>query len=270
MSESHPVRQDEASPGPKGPSLSRAIEEFVQSRVLGGEWGVGHKLPSEAELGKQFNASRTVIREAIRRLQGRGLLQTINGSGTYVATARLEDVSRALNTYSVLASDQQTFTDLLELRIAIEGDAAAKVAERKATRDLQRLNARLQSMNATHILEEFAILDIDFHMDPLRLSGNELFASLGSALRDRYVRFAIDAMDAYRGAEHLRGDTASEHRMIVDAIASGDPDAARQAARRHVMQARGRWVDVQRAAAASEKSPGKAEPKTRKNSGKQD
>lgn len=269
MSDSHPVRQDEASPGPKGPSLSRAIEEFVQTRVLGGEWGVGHKLPSEAELGKQFNASRTVIREAIRRLQGRGLLQTINGSGTYVATARLEDVSRALNTYSVLASDQQTFTDLLELRMAIEGDAAAKVAARKSSRDLQRLNARLESMSTTHILEEFAILDIDFHMDLLRLSGNELFASLGSALRDRYVRFAIDAMDAYRGADHLRGDTATEHRLIVDAIASGDADQARQAARGHVMQARNRWVEVQRAD-SGEKSPGKPEQMPTKKSLAQD
>ena len=159
-------------------------------------------------------------------------------------TARLEDVSFALNAYSVLASDQQSFADLLELRMAIEGDAAAKVAARNDALDWRRLEARLEVMARARILEEFAIHDIDFHMDVLRLSGNELFASLGSALRDRYVRFAIDAMDSYRGADHLRGETMNEHRLIVDAIASGDTDGARQAARRHVIAARGRWSET--------------------------
>jgi GntR family transcriptional repressor for pyruvate dehydrogenase complex len=245
MRQHDPVRQDGVAPSSPTRNLNHQVEEFLQQRVLRGDWPAGHKLPSEAELGKQFQASRTVIREAIRRLQGRGLLKTINGSGTYVSAGRLEDVSFALNAYSVRASDQQSFSDLLDLRMALEGDAAAKVAASIDAVDWRRLDARLEVMAATRILEEFAIHDIDFHMDVLRLSGNELFASLGSALRDRYVKFAIlrFAVDSYRDAESLRKQTMDEHRLIVDAIARGDVDGARQAARAHVDRSRGRWVD---------------------------
>ncbi|MGE3243380.1 MAG: FadR/GntR family transcriptional regulator [Pirellulales bacterium] len=232
-----PVRQD----GPEISAPHRAsqqIEAFLQERILSGEWPCGHKLPSEAGLREQFGASRTVVREAIRRLQGRGLLKTINGSGSYVAGGRLEHVSQAVNAYSVLIASDKDFGDLLELRMAIEGDAAAKVARRQSSDDWQSLEDRLSAMESTRVLEEFAILDIDFHMELLRLSRNDLFVSLGSALRDRYVRFAIDS---YRRGERLREGTLEEHRLILRAIMSGDPMAAREAARQHVCHARSRW-----------------------------
>jgi len=246
MRQLQPVRQDAPSTAAPTRSLSDQLEAYLQQRVLRGEWPAGHKLPSESELGKQFKASRTVVREAIRRLQGRGLLETVNGSGSYVSAGRLEDVSFALNAYSVRASDQQSFSDLLDLRMALEGDAAAKVAASVDVVDWRLLEARLEVMAATHVLEEFAIHDIDFHMDVLRLSGNELFASLGSALRDRYVRFAIIrfSADTQADAKKMRDQTMDEHRLIVDAIARGDAESARQAARSHVDRSRERWVDA--------------------------
>lgn len=233
------VRQD----GITSESLGIQIESYLQDRILSGEWPTGHKLPSEAGLKEQFGASRTVIREALRRLQGRGLLQTINGSGSYVACGRLENVSQALNAYSLLSFDEKTFLDLLELRMAIEGDAAAKVASNGSTDDWEALQQRVVVMEDTHVLEEFAIRDIDFHMEVLRLSGNELFVSLGKALRDRYVRFAINS---YKDGSRLREGTLEEHREIVRAIMSGDPAIAREAARKHVYLARDRWETLRR------------------------
>ncbi|BBO33347.1 FadR/GntR family transcriptional regulator [Lacipirellula parvula] len=233
------MRQD--SPSTLAPSASQPIEAFLNERILTGEWSTGFKLPSEESLRKQFGASRTVVREAIRRLQGRGLVKTVNGSGSFVAGGELQHVSNALNAYSVLAVDHHTFTDLLELRMAIEGDAAAKGAEDREGKAWRQLEAKLQSMSAARIIEEFAILDIDFHMELLRTSGNELFASLGAALRDRYVRFAIDS---YRSSEHLRTETMTEHRVIVDAIKSGRSEVARDAARSHVSRSRGRWEEL--------------------------
>ncbi|WP_428305082.1 FadR/GntR family transcriptional regulator [Lacipirellula sp.] len=231
--------QDHASA--LAPSASQPIEEFLNQRILSGEWPTGFKLPSEESLRKQFGASRTLVREAIRRLQGRGLLKTVNGSGSYVAGGELQHVSMALNAYSVLAADHRTFADLLELRMAIEGDAAAKAAADREGQAWRQLDAKLQIMSAARIIEEFAILDIDFHMELLRTSGNELFASLGAALRDRYVRFAIDS---YRSSEHLRNETMLEHRVIVDSIKSGRPEVAREAARSHVSRSRGRWEEL--------------------------
>jgi GntR family transcriptional repressor for pyruvate dehydrogenase complex len=235
------VRQDvaeEAAPL----SANYQIESYLQDKILSGEWVTGYKLPSEAGLQKQFGASRTVIREAIRRLQGRGLLKTVNGSGSYVADCQLEHVSQALNAYSMLISDDKAFGDLFELRLAIEGDAAAKVAIKQLSDDWQCLEARLVAMDASLLLEEFAILDIDFHIELLRLSGNGLFASLGKALRGRWVRLAFDA---YHKGEGLREVTTAEHREIFRAIISGDPTAAREAARKHIWLARSRWNEWQ-------------------------
>ena len=235
------------------PSASQPIEDFLNQRILSGDWPMGHKLPSEESLRQQFNASRTVVREAIRRLQGRGLLKTVNGSGSYVAGGELQNVSMALNAYSVLAADHQTFADLLELRMAIEGDAAAKAAADHQAQHWLRLEAQLTTMSAARVIEEFAILDIDFHMELLRTSGNELFASLGAALRDRYVRFAIDS---YRSSDHLRHETMTEHRVIVEAIKSGRPEVAREAARSHVSRSRGRWEELHQLATASNQRKG--------------
>jgi GntR family transcriptional repressor for pyruvate dehydrogenase complex len=235
------VRQDaaaEISP----PSASYQIESYLQDQILSGQWPTGHKLPSEAGLQKQFGASRTVIREAIGRLQGRGLLKTVNGSGTYVSDCQLEHVSQALNAYSMLTSDDKTFGELLELRMAIEGDAAAKVASNRLSDDWQCLDARLAAMDAARVLEEFAILDIDFHIELLRLSRNGLFAALGKALRGRWVRLAFDA---FHKGEGLREATMVEHREIFRAIMIGDPTAAREAARKHIWLARSRWNERQ-------------------------
>jgi GntR family transcriptional regulator, transcriptional repressor for pyruvate dehydrogenase complex len=235
------VRQDVAR-GPNSQSAKERVQLYLQERIYSREWPSGHKLPSEAELQRQFGASRTVIREAIRHLQGRGLLTTLNGSGSYVSGGRLENVSQALSVYSVLSADEKTFGDLLELRMAIEGDATAKVAQNQSPCDWQCLDKRLAAMDAARVLEEFAILDIDFHMDMLRLSGNELFVSLGEALRDRYLRFAIDS---YRKGERLREETMAEHRHIVQTVRSGNAARAREAARQHVSQARSRWEAAQ-------------------------
>jgi GntR family transcriptional repressor for pyruvate dehydrogenase complex len=235
------VRQDTAAEVAPV-SASFQIDSYLQDRILSGQWPAGYKLPSESELRKQFGASRTVIREAIRRLQGRGLLKTVNGSGSYVSDCQLEHVSQAFNAYSMLMSDDKTFGDLLELRMAIEGDAAAKVAGNQSSDDWQCLEARLAAMDAARALEEFAILDIDFHIELLRLSGNGLFASLGKALRGRWVRLAFDA---YRNGEGLRETTIAEHREIYRAIMSGNSNAAREAARKHIWLARSRWNERQ-------------------------
>jgi GntR family transcriptional regulator, transcriptional repressor for pyruvate dehydrogenase complex len=231
------VRQDAAAEVAP-PSASYQLESYLQDQILSGRWPTGHKLPSEAGLRKQFGASRTVIREAIRRLQGRGLLKTVNGSGSYVSDCQLEHVSQALNAYSTLMSDDKAFGDLLELRMAIEGDAAAKLASNRSTDDWQCLEARLTAMDTARVLEDFAILDIDFHIELLRLSGNSLFASLGNALRGRWVRLAFDA---FSKGEGLREATMVEHREIYRAIMSGDPAVAREAARKHIWLARSRW-----------------------------
>ena len=240
-SEQLSVRQDGAH-GTAPRRLSNYIEVCLRERIFSGDWPAGHKLPSEASLRSEFGASRTAVREAIRSLQGSGLLTTINGSGSFVASGALENVARALNAYSTLSLDQQSFSDLIELRMAIEGDVAASLAAARLPEHWSCIEAQLAAMSRTTVLEEFAIRDIDFHMELLKLSGNALFASLGMALRNRYIRYSIDS---YCEGESARERTQLEHAEIASAIRGGDVAGAREAARRHVRHARTRWEGTQ-------------------------
>ncbi len=226
-----------------GPArASQRIEQSLQRQILSGELQPGCKLPSEEALGKQHQVSRTAVREAMRQLNGCGLVETINGSGSYVSNGRLENVFSALNAYSVLVTDSDAFTELLDLRMAIEGDSAARVAEEYSSEKCTPLEKNLATMQRTKLLEEFALLDVDFHMELLRASGNRLFAMLGDALRDRYARYVIDS---YRSQEVRLEETLGEHLHILDAIRSGDGDIAREAARSHVSKSRVRWERLQ-------------------------
>lgn len=217
---------------------SKQIEESLKQRILSGQMRPGTKLPSEEGLRKEFCASRTAVREAIRQLQGGGLVATVNGSGSYVSSGQLDHVFSAFSAYSLLIDDRTAIRDLLELRQAIEGAASARVADQKKPTALEALEQRLSAMEQAVLIEEFAIRDIDFHMELLRVSGNQLFAMLGKAMRDRYVRFAIDS---YRSDKSMRDSTLLEHKHILNAIKEGKPTAARNAMRRHITQAKLRW-----------------------------
>ena len=223
---------------------SQHIEESLQRQILSGVLEPGAKLPSEQALCRQYQASRTAVREAIGQLKGCGLVETVNGSGSFVSRGRLENVFSALNAYSVLVTDGDAFADLLDLRMAIEGESAARVAEAGAAGEQRAaLEKKLLAMRRVRLIEEFALLDIDFHMELLRASGNRLFAMLGDALRDRYARYVIDS---YRELEVDREDTLEEHQQIMDAIGEGNGLAARESARRHIAQSRVRWEKLQR------------------------
>lgn len=221
------------------------VARTLQKHILTGKWRPGSKLPSEQELCKQFKASRTVIRESIQHLRGSGMVNTVNGSGSYVAEGRVTRVREALATYSKLTSDAQATRELLQLRTALEGEAASHLAGRP-DRDATPLVRRLDQMRRATTLKRFATLDIEFHMDLLEASGNRLLAELGQALRDRYVALAIEAYraDGEAREQTLRERTLREHQAIVDAIIAGDPEAARDAMHSHVRDSRMRWEEA--------------------------
>ena len=145
--------------------------------------------PVERSFAKPFGVSK--VADYSKRSTAAAAMSRIANWNTYPR--------RSMHT-PCSSSDDKTFGELLELRMAIEGDAAAKVASNRSSDDWQCLDARLAAMDAARVVEEFAILDIDFHIELLRLSGNGLFASLGKALRGRWVRLAFDAFHNGGGA----------------------------------------------------------------------
>ncbi|MFC4992499.1 FadR/GntR family transcriptional regulator [Rubritalea tangerina] len=217
--------------------LSEGVEQKLEQRILSGEWEEGFKLPSEGKLCEEFGVSRTAVREALRELRGRGIIETVNGSGSYVSGGNLEMVSKAMTAYSSLATDSKAASDLMEFRILIEGAALGRLARskrNKATR-LQRLTDILEAMEQESDPTEFGRLDSRFHLSILETCNNAFINMIGQTLYAHYQRCIGEAHAV--ATEGMRKDTLTEHAAIVEAIRNEDADAAREALEEHLTAA---------------------------------
>lgn len=226
--------------------LSEGVELKLEERILSGKWAEGFKLPSEGKLCEEFGVSRTAVREALRELRGRGIIETVNGSGSYVASGNLEMVAKAMTAYSSLTSDEKSASDLIEFRVLIEGAALSRLARstrNKETR-LQRLVEVVDAMAAEKDPEKFGVLDSKFHMVILETCNNAFISMIGKALYAHYQR-CIGKAHAV-ATEGMRLDTINEHIVIVDAVKAGNGEAAREALEEHLEAAseRGRILGV--------------------------
>ncbi len=196
----------------------------------------GAKLPSESVIMGQFGVSRTVVREAISRLQAAGLVQTRHGIGTFVISHEGDagfrvSPERAATLHDVVA--------VFELRVGVEGEAAALAAQRRSKRNLVELRGTLDALKAAaEAGVESVNADFQFHVGVARATQNshfvELLTSMGVVTTMPGSRLSPVGPDApkYRAMLELAND---EHQRIVEAIAARDAEAARQAMRRHLL-----------------------------------
>lgn len=227
---------------------SSEVVALIEAEMLRGIIEPGERLPSEEKLCERFKASRTVIREALQQLRGRGLLRTIKGSGTYVADVTLEPLGRAINAYTTLAIDAD-FTELIGFRILLETECAKLAARHPGPELVARL--RQIQRNMADLLSEpeaFSAADIDFHLAIAEASGNRLYATILNSLQRRCIEYA----QANRGGTGHHQRTVEAHLSIVDAIASGDSDLAAAAMNAHLQASRRLFADRETNAAKPE------------------
>ncbi|MGB6008634.1 FadR/GntR family transcriptional regulator [Castellaniella sp.] len=227
-------------------SLTQTVVTALSERIRNGEFHVGEKLPTESELMESFGVSRTVIREAISRLQAGGLVETRHGIGTFLLEPQNEQQLR-IRTESIL-----TMLDvmaILELRISLETEAAGLAALRRTDAHMQQLRATLDEF-AEHIRKKTGnavVSDVAFHLLVATATGNRYFhdilKQLGKAIipRTRVDSAALADDDRVRYLERVH----LEHEDIYNAIARKDPDAARAAMRTHLANSRERLRKAQ-------------------------
>src|SRR4051812_37979955 len=131
-----------ASARPKSRSLALDLVDGLGDRIRDGQWPAGSKLPTEAAIMEEFGVSRTVVREAISRLQAAGLVDTRHGVGTFVVG--LGEGSAFRISPEQLGTLQDVIA-VLELRIAVETESAALAAMRRTPENLQALRNALQA-----------------------------------------------------------------------------------------------------------------------------
>ena len=223
-------------------SLSEQIVKVMQGRIHSGEYSRGAKLPTELELIGEFGVSRTVIREAIANLKAGGLVTTRQGVGVFVQqSAPLRPFFIDNVDFNVVAEA----VSILELRIALEVEAAAMAADRRDTESLAAMTHAMDAMAAAIRAGEDAIQsDLALHRAIAGATGNvhflKLFNYLGelSVPRARVNMFAL----AQESREDYLNRVNAEHGRVVDAIEARDSESARSAMRLHLIGSKERLL----------------------------
>ncbi|MGJ8672904.1 FadR/GntR family transcriptional regulator [Rubritalea sp.] len=217
--------------------LSEGVEQALEGKILSGKLEEGQRLPSEGKLCEEYGVSRTALREALKQLRGRGMIETISGSGSYVARGNLDVISKAVATYSSLINDEKASNDLIEFRVLIEGAALNRLA--RSERDKQaRVESLIQILEKMRVEEDpaaFGELDSKFHIQILESCNNAFINMIGKALYSHY-QSCIGHAHAMATAG-MREDTVAEHDAIVTSLISADGEAARLALENHLSAA---------------------------------
>jgi GntR family transcriptional regulator, transcriptional repressor for pyruvate dehydrogenase complex len=231
-------------------SLALDIVDSLAARIREQHYGEGDRLPTEAAIMAEFGVSRTVVREALSKLQAAGLVQTRHGIGTFVV-----DGGQAAP-FRVAPEQLATLQDViavLELRIAIETEAAALAAQRRSEADLAGLRDAVAAFaEAVEAGRDAVAPDFQFHAGIARATQNTRFADLIGALGQGAIPRARLAGTVERSAEqkdYLRRVNV-EHESILDAISAGDAEGARAAMRTHLANSRERRRRLAAAAAS--------------------
>ena len=214
----------------KASNLTDQVTTTLSSRIAYGKMPPGSRLPTEQDLSVEFGVSRTVVREAISRLKSEGLVETRQGAGAFVAKSQLGVPFRIA--IDDVVSYQKT-AEILELRLAVESEAAALAAERADAKQLKAIRNSLHAIDAAlarggDALDE----DMNFHRCIVKAAGNRHYIELAHFL-ERHARHQIEITGGRTARIGRMGRSQLVHKKIYEAIAAHDPDAARKCAREH-------------------------------------
>ncbi len=218
-------------------NLAQGVVDALTRRILLGQLKPGEKLPSESTIVLEHGVSRTVVREAISKLQASGLVETRHGIGTFVLEQHAQGLRLHVDTVA-------SVRNMLELRLGLEVQAVALAALRRSEEQLARMRQALDDYQASLANNDSCVEeDKRFHQLIAEATGNTFFTEimlhLGNAMIPR---------TQVKGAERGGADFAKlgqlanlEHEAIFNAIKRQDPDAARAAMVLHLTNSRDRF-----------------------------
>ena len=228
--------------GHAAPTATATVAEALTQLVLG-ELTPGSSLPSEGELAARFEVSRLTVREAVKMLAGRGLLDVGRGRRAVVKEPTGAAFSDFLST--VIHNDPKGLFDLIELRMSLEVQSATLAARRATRAGIAALESAVQGMRDAAAdgkagidpeasEQRFHEHDVGFHEAVALSSGNRLISYLFEAMAAPLMR----SFSLSRRGHDLRGhtvdDTIAAHVAILEAIRDGNPKAAGLAMRAHL------------------------------------
>ena len=208
--------------------LVERVARDLEEQILAGRLLPGDRLPPERELGVQLNVSRSVVREAIKRLQSLGLVSSIQGSGTRVERASGKPVQVGYE--RLMRHGRASLQDLAVVRLPLEKTIVALAAVSRSDEHLARLDEAQRILgNSQASLEDRIQADLRFHSILAEATGNSVFEMVLQPMQALLIESRRRTLNAYGAAlayEH--------HARILDAVRRRDPAAAVAAMSEHL------------------------------------
>ncbi|WP_123043692.1 FadR/GntR family transcriptional regulator [Cohnella candidum] len=213
------------------------VADRLLRRIREGEWAPGSRLPSVVELAEAYGVGRSTIREAVSALKATGWLDVRHGGGTFVKSVLPNDAKIGAD---LLFQGADSLIELLEVRKALEVEAAYLAASRRSAGDLERLRRLLAEMERgldSPDTSEGERADTEFHMAIAAASGNQLLLQLMESLSGRFASSIRQTRELwFYGEKATASRLLGEHKSIYEAIERQDSAQASERIADHLLK----------------------------------
>lgn len=234
--------------GTKNESMSSSIARRLEQLILDGTLKPGKKIPSERQLSERLGVSRSILREALKELSGRGLISTRHGQGTMV-TGLVPDVTASHPLLYLFRDHPRTLYDLLEVRELLEGQAAYMAATRGNEADFHRITLAFNAIDQKQAdimqANEAALLDHAFHQSIYEASHNPVLVHTLQSLMQLMLKTVLASVNNLYHRAAYKEQIDKHHRQIYNAVLGRQPEWARKAATAHIKNIRERLLELE-------------------------
>lgn len=224
----------------KTETLSEKIANQIEKNILSGDLQAGDKLPSERVLAEQLEVSRPSIREAINKLQAKGIIFKIPGGGSYICETLGSSFADPLLT--LFAEKQDTLYDMLEMRYAIEGLSAYLAALRSTSEDKESIKRKYNKLLTAHNQNDQAQeakCDVDFHLSIAVATHNPVLLLIMQNLFKVLQQSVATNLKGLFVEPSQRASIIDQHTEVLEAILESKPNEAMKAMQNHLS-----WVEI--------------------------
>jgi len=207
------------------------VVQAIENQILDGRLAVGTRLPPEREFAESLGVSRPVVREAVRTLATKGLLETRQGIGTTVRTVTHDEIATPLTLFLRTCGQEVDLEHLHQVRSILEVESAGLAAQQRTEKDLGELARICDEMQAAaNDAEQFAFKDSEFHRRLAQTTHNPLMA----LLLDSVQKMMAEVRTLVSKQPNLSERVMPTHTRILECVTAREPDGARAAMREHL------------------------------------
>lgn len=222
----------------KKPRIAEQIAAQLEEMISQEDLQPGHRLPAERKLAEQLGISRPSLREAIQMLTSKGLLYSRQGGGTFIKDTIASDTNDSDPMLTLFRENPEYRFDVLEIRHALEGNAAFYAALRATDEDKQNIREKFEAMINLHGSDDpmdEARADAAFHLSIVEASHNMVLLHVMRGLFELLQNSILHNLDKLYTIPQVFNPLSNQHRAMMEAVLNSDPEAARIAAQQHLV-----------------------------------